>query len=521
MRKNKLSQRILMCLFLPGRTHLFALCALTMIVKLISPASIHAATITVNDSAPCTLISAIYSANVDSDRAACVASGAYGDDTILIPAVYKNQELTVVYNYVKGAIGLPSIVGNITIQPSDSSNPSDWPTISRAVSASTRFRIFHVAPGGILTLNNLTVQGGQVDDNVAGISEEDLGGAIYNEGTLIINQGSVFMNKALAGGGILNSGDLRISESWIGSNSGGGIYNRNKLLITDSLFSFNRNGSDSTAGQGAGGGLLNTSSGSAYISRSAFYENTAAAGGGGGVWNNGELTLKDSTIGGNVSYTFGGGMGAAGSTSAYTNLINVTITDNIALEVNGGGGIYHKSGILNLVNTLVTGNDTLDASGREIVKLSAAVTGDNQHNLFGDIGRLNHQAFVGIDPLATGAGNITATFDGTNPTHPRAILSGVVGHEHNARRGSILRYPLVANSPAIDAGVKTFGLWPSLKSGCFTPPFAGLNGFYREDQIGTQRPQNNVCDIGAIEHPEDTVFFVIPIEGGKAVIFGL
>ena len=49
--------------------------------------------------------------------------------------------------------GLPEITGNVTISGRDT-------TIRRASNATQDFRIFHVAAGGKLTLNSLTVSGG-------------------------------------------------------------------------------------------------------------------------------------------------------------------------------------------------------------------------------------------------------------------------------------------------------------------------------------------------------------------------
>ncbi len=87
--------------------------------------------------------------------------------------------LTAVDNVTDGANGIPSITSDITIV-------GNGAIIERG-SGAPAFRLFHVAANGSLTLEDLTVSGG----NASGAAPGDDGGAIYNRGTLILTKGSI------------------------------------------------------------------------------------------------------------------------------------------------------------------------------------------------------------------------------------------------------------------------------------------------------------------------------------------
>ncbi|QDV36433.1 choice-of-anchor Q domain-containing protein [Tautonia plasticadhaerens] len=89
----------------------------------------------------------------------------------------------------------------------------------------------------------------------------------------------------------------------------------------------------------------------------------ASFGGGGGVFNDGELTLVDSTVSGN-SASFGAGLFNYGSLT----LIRSTITGNTAEDPDGffggnGGGVTNYYGELMLVDSVVSGNRAGFAGG--------------------------------------------------------------------------------------------------------------------------------------------------------------
>ena len=104
--------------------------------------------------------------------------------------------LTAVDNDTNGPNGLPSITSEITID-------GNGATIQRSSAGGTPdFRIFHVAAGGDLTINDLTITNGNSGDGN--------GGGILNEGALTLENCTVSGNTAdECGGGILWDGGLR------------------------------------------------------------------------------------------------------------------------------------------------------------------------------------------------------------------------------------------------------------------------------------------------------------------------
>lgn len=158
---------------------------------------------------------------------------------------------------------------------------------------------------------------------------------------------------------------------------------------------------------------------------------------GGGIHNHGILFLTNVTITGNDARPdTGGGIFSAGAGASAT-LINDTIKDNTAQH--DGGGIAN-TGTTTLKNTIMADNSPVNCSG------TITSAGNN------------------LDTSDTCLFRATGDLINTNPLLG-PLTNGV--------------YPLLAGSPAIDAGTNT--LCPLT------------------DEIGTIRPQGARCDIGAFE----------------------
>ena len=119
--------------------------------------------------------------------------------------------------------------------------------------------------GAIYNNGTMVIDSTTIYDNSTNSSYFDVGaGAIYNLGTLAVNGSSIYDNSAAAsstyGGGIFNNGTLTIGTSSISNNAanrGGGIYNEyGSLTIAASTISGNSAASDST---GYGGGIVSRS----------------------------------------------------------------------------------------------------------------------------------------------------------------------------------------------------------------------------------------------------------------------
>jgi hypothetical protein len=209
-----------------------------------------------------------------------------GANTIALTApITSPYVLTAVDNTTDGATGLPVIANgdNLTII-------GNRDTIERSTPASTPlFRLFDVAGGASLTLNNLTLQNGYA----FGSGNAAQGGAVFNLGTLTLSHDVISDNQALGakgqsafGGGIAN-----------GTTTVGGA----TLTISDSLFSNNQ--------AVAGDGDATTVSG---------------GGNGGAIANIGShLILTDSIFAGNLAQAGNGGVGSS-SPTGVTNVGNAT-----------------------------------------------------------------------------------------------------------------------------------------------------------------------------------------------------
>ncbi|MGW6412016.1 right-handed parallel beta-helix repeat-containing protein [Streptomyces vinaceus] len=256
--------------------------------------------------------------------------------------------------------GLPLVTGEITVVGNGS-------TIRRR--SATGFRIFEVAaPGGRLTLNNLTVRGGRSESGGAG------GGGIANAGVLTLNSVTVTGNVSAisgAGGGIGSSGTLNLRNSTVShnvsTNNGGGI----------------------------------ASSGTTNISNTTITGNTAKDTGG-GLDARGTLTLTGSRVTDNAARLDGGGINAFMLTGTVTDTLvqgNDTASDN-----DGGGGILNRRSALTLERTTVLANRVIETgatgggisniAGAHLALRNSSVTGNYAGGAPGGI--FNHESTVSL-----------------------------------------------------------------------------------------------------------------------------
>jgi hypothetical protein len=208
-----------------------------------------------------------------------VANGNGEANTLTLEA--GTYTLTAVDNdTTAGPTGLPSVTGRLTITGAGADT-----TILEQAAGAPQFRLLDVAPTGTLTLDGLTLQGG----DVAGLP---------NRGLYTVS----------GGGGIQNHGTLTLTHSLLRHNvasQGGGIYNVGPLLITHSTLHAN-------SASGNGGGIYFFS---ASITNSTLSGNVAVQNGGGIFVNISTLMLTSSTVSGNMAGQ-GGGISIAGGGSS-------------------------------------------------------------------------------------------------------------------------------------------------------------------------------------------------------------
>jgi hypothetical protein len=288
------------------------------------------------------------------------ANAAGGANTIqLTAATTAPYVLTAVNNSTNGATGLPVIAANdnLTIL-------GNGDTIERSTAAGTPdFRLLEVASGGSLTLGNLTLQGGLAQcvglrsGVVVGLGVGDGGGAIFSQGTLVLNGVTVQDNMAVGvlGGETEGAGGGIFSSSGSVTLEGGTIVQNNEALGGSVQVG--------NAGDGIGGGLFARNV--TVTVTNATLDNNAAVGGEG---------YSSGTYGGNSEngYGYGGGLFAFGATVTLTNATLVGSVATHATNVwpfphasSSGGGAYGGGLYLGvddsatLTNCTVQGNSAL------------------------------------------------------------------------------------------------------------------------------------------------------------------
>lgn len=213
-------------------------------------------------------------------------------------------------------------------------------------------RIFYVANGADLTVDGVTITNGRgfglTNNSFFGYG----GGIIVDGGKLTLLNSIVIGNQANStggagfGGGIYNSGTLIVTNSSLNNNylgNGGGIFNaaNGTATITNSTL----NGNFTNSGNANGGGIFNN--GSLTVSNSTISNNTADLAGS-GIYNNGSATITLSTINAN------NGLANAG----IYNESNGTITVEFSTVSNNTSRGIQNNGVFTLTNSTVKGNST-------------------------------------------------------------------------------------------------------------------------------------------------------------------
>ena len=288
-----------------------------------------------------------------------------------------------------GGDALPVVTGSVTVI-------GNGDTIERT--GSDAFRLFDVAAGGSLTLEDLTLTGGLVTGN--GSAGE--GGAIYSAGKLTLGGVTVSNNKAVgpnaSGGGLcvaggsaeLTSDNFSNNEAVGGNAYGGGLCVTGGVVILngDTLNLNQASGGEGdsadsigsavlagTGGVGSGGGLY--VAGGAVTMNDDTISNNRAQGGNGGI--NRDFGDPVPLSGGAGGVGFGGGVAVAGGTVASS---NDAISNNDAHGGSGGngespynevvggvggagsgGGLEVEAGTLSFNNDAITKNEAKGGEG--------------------------------------------------------------------------------------------------------------------------------------------------------------
>ncbi|MCL4559096.1 MAG: hypothetical protein M1281_00585 [Chloroflexi bacterium] len=309
------------------------------------------------------------------------------------------------------------------------------------------------------------------------------GGAIYNQGNLVITHSAFTTNTAGGHGGAIQAyGPINLSDSTFTTNSAGGnggaIDTTVDATVTDSTFSTN------TAGYRGGG--INSYLGVLTVVGSTFTENGAEMYGGGISNDGGPASIQTSTLVNNTAKGNGGGIENSGTLT----LTNSTVDTNEATASNGGG-IYWSGGSITILNSTIVGNT--GAEGGNLYVGGSYNAAIELKNTIISAGSPNN-----CDSTVKSNGYNLEDADscGLTSTSDRASTNPMLGPLQD-NRGTTLTRLLLPGSPAIDAGTNT---------GC--PAI---------DQRGDLRPIDGnhdglpVCDIGAVEVTSSTIRIFLPL----------
>lgn len=390
-------------------------------------------------------------------------------------------------------------------------------------------RVFDVLSGVNAEIADVTITGGQVYFAP--------GGGIRNSGNLKLedctitgNVGSSSEDEKQGGGGIANTGTLHMQRCVISNNTtstgisaelsgyGGGIWNGPTGTVTLMNVGIRDNviASGGSLGRAFGGGVANF--GVMKITRSVIRGNTANAaeqspGFGGGIYNGttGTLTMLSDTVSGNTArYTGGeeddiGGEGGGIYTEGTAFLSNTTVSGNRASNntdpaseaVGAYGGGIFNEGPLTLANATISNNDADHG-------ISSPSTGGGIYNQgAGTIVVRNsiiagNRADVGVDCAST------LLSEGYN------LIQDVAGCTiSGTTTGNLLGVdPLLAPLAANGGQVLSQALLPdspAIDAANPALPDSGGSTCEPRDIVGTTRPKDGngdgvaQCDMGAFE----------------------
>ena len=227
----------------------------------------------------------------------------------------------------------------------------------------------HSQNGGGINIEegaSCTIEGGTITNN----KSENLGGAIFSNGTLTMTGGSITGNKVKYGGGAIatyNSGTVSLSNATITDNSaglyGGGVYFYELHEETDAEYSISNCTISKNSSEDIGGGAyigFTKKNKTLTITNNTKIDSNNSVDDGGGIYiDYGKVEMTGGTIDNNHSTNDGGGVKVTKGTTFKAT--NVKIRNNDSSTEQGGG--IKNLGKTELTGCTVSGNTAKDNGG--------------------------------------------------------------------------------------------------------------------------------------------------------------
>jgi hypothetical protein len=367
------------------------------------------------------------------------------------------------------------------------------------ISGNDAVRVFSVNPGVSCSLNRLSIAKGAV--------KGDAGAGIFNQGILTVSYSTFQGNSNLfvygRDAGSNNTDTLTASKSAFDRNSGdgGGIYNDGAVTVSNSTFSEN-----ASSYRSSGGGIYNA--GTLMVSNSMFDCNNVMYGEGAGIYNAGTLTVNNSTFHGNWAYFgAGGGIYNAGTLTVRNSAFDRNSGDGGGIFNGGALTVGNSTFFSNLSNYRGSGGGIYNAGA---LTVSNSTFSENASSSFpyadgGDSVLNRGAARLENTIVANGSGSGpncagTITDGGGNLSYPDTSCLGI---NRDPKLG-----PLEDNGgPTLTMaiGLGSAALDAANDTTCAAPPVNNL------DQRGFPRPVGPRCDIGAYELSQATSYMYLPI----------
>ncbi len=163
----------------------------------------------------------------------------------------------------------------------------------------------------------------------------------------------------VGGGSNLTLNNVTITEGRTSRNNGGGIYNNGTLTITNSTIRDNRS-TGRSIGQGRGSGIYNNHNGTLTITNSTISDNEADYDGG-GIYAHSTFTLTHVTMVNNKAGNLGDGLYFSGVNTSNKKIRNSILANNGDSDCYGYSNRVPTENVGNLIESGNCGGDVLTA----------------------------------------------------------------------------------------------------------------------------------------------------------------